>query len=91
MEAIHLEIRGRVQGVGFRWFVQREARALGLRGWVANRPDGNVELAAGGDALALGKLEQIARKGPPGAVVDGVARLAPPDIDSLPIPFVIAR
>jgi acylphosphatase len=91
MEVIHLEIRGRVQGVGFRWFVQREARALGVRGWVANRPDGNVEIAAGGDPQAVEKLDQLARTGPPGAVVSGVATLDPPPIDSLPDPFAIVR
>jgi acylphosphatase len=91
MEVIHLEIRGRVQGVGFRWFVKEQARALGLRGWVSNRPNGNVELAAAGETEALEKLAQIAEKGPPGAVVEGVMTLPPPDEQSLPKPFRIVR
>jgi acylphosphatase len=91
MEVIHLEIRGRVQGVGFRWFVKEQARALGLRGWVSNRPNGNVELAAAGETEALEKLAQIAEKGPPGAVVEGVTRLPPLDEASLPKPFGIVR
>ena len=40
METIHLEVSGRVQGVGFRWFVVEKARELRLAGWVKNRPDG---------------------------------------------------
>jgi acylphosphatase len=91
MEVIHLEIRGRVQGVGFRWFVREHARALGLRGWVSNRPDGNVELAAAGEATAVQKLARIAEQGPPGAVVDGVTTLPPPDEQTLPKPFGILR
>jgi len=91
MEVIHLEIRGRVQGVGFRWFLQQQARALGLRGWVSNRPDGNVELAAAGEAEAVEKLARVAGKGPPGAFVETVTRLPPPDEASLPKPFGILR
>ena len=46
----HFLVKGRVQGVGFRWFVQREACQLGLRGWVRNTADGDVEvMAAGGE------------------------------------------
>ena len=91
MGVIHLEIRGRVQGIGFRWFIREQARALGLRGWVSNRPDGNVELAAAGEAEALEKLARIAEKGPPGAVVERVTRLPSPDEESLPKPFGIVR
>lgn len=91
MEVIHLEIRGRVQGVGFRWFVKEQARALGLRGWVSNRPNGNVEIAAAGEADAVEKLARVAQKGPPGAFVEAVTRLPPPDEASLPKPFGIVR
>ncbi len=45
----HYLIKGRVQGVGFRWFVHREAAALNLRGWVRNTEDGHVEVVAAGD------------------------------------------
>ena len=47
-------VRGMVQGVGFRWFVQREAARLGLDGWVANQVDGSVEVVAEGPDAALG-------------------------------------
>jgi acylphosphatase len=62
-------VRGRVQGVGFRWFVQRTAAGLGLDGWVANRPDGSVELVAEGGAHAVDQLLAAARRGPSGAQV----------------------
>jgi acylphosphatase len=65
-------VRGRVQGVGFRWFVIEAANRLGLDGWVANEPDGTVRCVAEGDRAALsGLLEQL-RVGPRGARVDGV-------------------
>lgn len=91
MDCIHIEIRGRVQGIGFRWFIRERARALDLRGWVSNRPDGNVELAAAGDLEALKKLAQAAGKGPPGALVEGVQTLSSLDGESLPKPFGIVR
>ena len=55
---------GDVQGVGFRWFVTRAGRQLGLQGWVRNRPDGSVELTAEGSRMDLEKLLQAARQGP---------------------------
>jgi acylphosphatase len=91
MDCIHLEIRGRVQGVGFRWFLVDTARALDLSGWVSNKADGNVELAAAGDATALKKLAAAAGKGPPGARVEEVRMLAAIDGASLPKPFGIVR
>jgi acylphosphatase len=45
----HFLVKGRVQGVGFRWFVQREAAEIGLRGWVRNTDDGHVEVLAAGE------------------------------------------
>jgi acylphosphatase len=57
-------VSGRVQGVGFRWFVLRRAEALGLRGWVRNLPDGRVEIVAGGSAEALGTIDAAIRTGP---------------------------
>lgn len=91
MESIHLEIRGRVQGVGFRWYVVEIARELGLSGWVRNRPDGIVELAAGGERADLAKLEAAVAAGPGGARVEEVRKLAGVSADSLENPFAIVR
>lgn len=91
MESIHLEISGRVQGVGFRWFVVDKARQLRLSGWVRNRPDGRVEIAACGSADALAELESAVTSGPPGAQVKKVSRLAEVAGDSLQTPFAIVR
>ena len=66
-------ITGRVQGVGFRYFVAREARSLGLAGWVRNLVDGRVEVLAAGEDSALGVLEGRLWQGPPTAMVIGVA------------------
>lgn len=66
-------VRGRVQGVGFRWFVRRNAVRLGLVGWVANDGSGSVRLVAEGDAAAIDQLIVDLHEGPPGAVVDRVA------------------
>ena len=68
-------VKGRVQGVGFRWFVRDEATALGLAGWVRNRADGAVELLAGGPPEALEALEERLAAGPPASRVDAVERL----------------
>lgn len=65
-------VRGRVQGVGFRWFVEREARALGIAGWVRNRADGTVEVLAMGSNEQLSKLHSSLRQGPRAARVDDV-------------------
>lgn len=65
-------ISGRVQGVGFRFFAEAAAAREGLHGWVSNRPDGRVEIAAEGDAEALERFERHVRHGPPGARVDRV-------------------
>jgi len=69
---LHFLIRGRVQGVGFRWFVQREASELGLRGWVRNTEDGDVEVLAAGDAEDLNELRTSLRRGPRGSRVDNL-------------------
>jgi acylphosphatase len=91
MESIHLEVSGRVQGVGFRWFVVEEARRLQLSGWVRNRLDGKVEIAASGSADALAELESAVTDGPPGAQVQKVSRLSDVPADSLKSPFGIVR
>ncbi len=69
---LHFLIQGRVQGVGFRWFVQREAAELELRGWVRNTEDGDVEVVAAGDAGNLDELRASLRRGPRGARVDRI-------------------
>jgi acylphosphatase len=91
MESIHLEVRGRVQGVGFRWYVMEIAQELKLAGWVKNRPDGIVEIAAAGDGAAIAKLEAAVRAGPPGAYVEEVRQLAVIVPNTLGSPFGIAR
>lgn len=91
MESIHLEVHGRVQGVGFRWYVVEMARALGLAGWVKNRPDGKVELAAAGSREALEKLSAAVRAGPRGARIEGVRVLPAIPADDCESPFTIMR
>ena len=72
MERLHGLIRGEVQGVGFRYFLMREAQRLGLRGWVRNRDDGTVEFVAEGARPDLERLRQAAEKGPSMARVDNM-------------------
>ena len=80
-----------MQGVGFRWYVVDKARELRLAGWVKNRGDGNVELAAAGEPDALASLEAAVTTGPPGARVEEVRRLTAIAADSLQSPFGIVR
>ena len=72
MHRVHLVVRGRVQGVGFRYFVVRRARQLELTGWVRNLRDGAVELLAEGPRPALDLLVEAIRRGPAGAEVGEV-------------------
>jgi acylphosphatase len=65
-------VRGRVQGVGFRWFVEREAFILQIAGWVRNNPDGTVEILAQGTRDQLAGLHSRLREGPRAARVDHV-------------------
>jgi acylphosphatase len=65
-------VRGRVQGVGFRWFVEREAHMLGIAGWVRNNHDGSVEVLAQGTRDQLSGLHSRLREGPRAARVDAV-------------------
>jgi acylphosphatase len=74
-------VSGMVQGVGFRWFVARHARSLGLAGYARNLPDGRVEVVVAGPDEALPALERLLRAGPANAQVDQVERsseAAPP-------------
>ncbi|MFC5864133.1 acylphosphatase [Acidicapsa dinghuensis] len=69
---LHFLISGRVQGVGFRWFVHREASELDLKGWVRNTEDGDVEVVASGNSEDLDELRTSLKKGPRGSRVDRV-------------------
>jgi acylphosphatase len=70
--AVRYLVRGRVQGVGFRWFASSAAARLGLRGWVRNLADGSVEVVAAGAPDALASLERSLRNGPPAGRVSEV-------------------
>jgi acylphosphatase len=73
VKAIQARVSGRVQGVSFRWYAQEQARALGVRGWVRNEPDGSVLLHAEGDEAAVDALVEWCRRGPSSARVSDVA------------------
>ena len=86
-------VSGRVQGVGFRWFVREQAHSRRLAGFVENAPDGSVIAQVRGGAVALAALESALRVGPPGA---RVTQLDITELDdalsvSLPSPFEIRR
>ena len=70
---IHATVSGRVQGVGFRYFVHRDARQLGLTGWVRNHTDGTVQVVAEGSEQDLNELVSRLNEGPPMAWVKDVA------------------
>ena len=73
METTRVVVHGRVQGVGFRWFVVRNAEALGVGGTVRNRPDGAVEVILRSvDAAGVDSLIQRIRQGPPASRVEWV-------------------
>lgn len=68
----HLRIAGRVQGVGFRYFIERKASELSVSGWVRNRHDGTVEAMVAGTAEAVEAIIAAARQGPRAAIVTDV-------------------
>lgn len=70
--AVQVRVRGRVQHVGFRWFVARAARDLAVSGWVRNAEDGTVEVAAEGTSAQVEQLLAALRRGPSQAVVQAV-------------------
>ncbi|HEY8161409.1 MAG TPA: acylphosphatase [Methylocystis sp.] len=76
--AVRFFVTGRVQGVGFRAFLVREANALGLAGWTRNRLDGSVEALAAGSEEAIAAFVEAARRGPRASLV-GSLREEPVD------------
>jgi acylphosphatase len=69
---IQVSIRGRVQGVGYRAWLEHQAKAASLEGWVRNRKDGSVEALFAGPAKAVAEMIALCRHGPPSARVTGV-------------------
>jgi acylphosphatase len=72
VQARRFLVRGRVQGVGFRWFVEREAHILSIAGWVRNNSDSSVEVLAQGTRDQLSGLRSRLQQGPRAARVDNV-------------------
>ena len=89
-DACAYRVRGRVQGVGFRWWTQRAAKRLGLAGTVRNEADGSVVVEAWGPPGRLTELERLLGSGPPGARVDALEKMPPP-ASGPPGDFSIAR
>ena len=69
---LHAVVHGRVQGVNFRYYTIRNAQALGLTGWVANRWDSTVETVAEGGRETLAQFQDFLHRGPPSAMVQRV-------------------
>lgn len=82
---IHLTVKGRVQGVGFRAFVQKKATAYGLSGWVRNRANGSVELMLDGDQKSVDYFLVDCAKGPLFGRVDSLRPVSIPDAFVPPI------
>lgn len=91
MSLLHVRISGRVQGVGFRWFVREEARRLGVSGWVTNIPSGEVEVKASGETTSLDRLRRALEVGPTGAEVAQLEDVPDEASAALPYPFTIHR
>jgi acylphosphatase len=89
MRTVHVQVLGRVQGVGFRWFVRERARRRGLAGWVRNNPDGTLELVASGADPDIRRFLDEVRDGPAGARVEELRSLPTEALGSLPNPFDI--
>ena len=89
-------VSGRVQGVGFRWFVRERARALDLAGQVFNDPDGSVIVDVAGSREQISRIEQALARGPRGAEVDEVSVVLDGEdargaLGNVPYPFAIQR
>jgi acylphosphatase len=91
MAVVRVEVSGVVQGVGFRWFVREAARRHSLAGWVRNRDEGTVEIAASGSSESIERFLEEVRRGPPGAYVESLRYLPADSLKSLEHPFSIVR
>lgn len=91
MRRIRVVVRGRVQGVGFRWFVRQEARRIGVAGWVRNLDDGTVELETAGDDAAVQRFLDHVRVGPDTAEVSDILISEAEGVGSVPYPFSILK
>jgi acylphosphatase len=78
----HFLIQGRVQGVGFRWYIHREASKLNLRGWVSNTEEGEVEVVAAGAPFDLDAFRVSLYRGPRGSRVDRIIERPLPDAEA---------
>lgn len=85
-QALLVSVTGRVQGVGYRMWAERQAQALGLRGWVRNEPDGSVAALVGGPEAAVARMLDLFRAGPRAAAVTGVTT-GPAAVADLPEDF----
>ena len=83
LQARRFVVRGRVQGVGFRWFVEREAHQLAIAGWVRNNSDGSVEVLAMGTREQLFGFRSRLREGPRAARVDDIEELEARPVEGL--------
>jgi acylphosphatase len=86
---VAFQVHGRVQGVGYRYFVLREAQGLGLSGWARNEPDGTVSGEAGGDFSRLEAFRALLERGPGPARITRLDWLPVDGGKSLPFPFAI--
>ena len=91
MDALRIVVEGRVQGVGFRWFVRQEARRLGVAGWVRNLDDGSVELTVAGEHSAVRRLLEHVRVGPDSARVTSILSESVQPHVTLPYPFTVLK
>ena len=82
-------VRGRVQGVGFRWYTRQEALTLGLSGWTRNLRDGTVEVLVNGPSEALEEMDHNIVHGPPAARVDTVDSDGAENGEKVPLGFEI--
>lgn len=90
MKTYHITVKGRVQGVGFRYYTLQRAQSLGVKGWVKNRPDGSVEIMVSGQGQALNTFIDAIKEGPSFSRVESVDFIEEPvEHKALPSPFTI--